>query len=72
MKLPSLIHPSYYYRSLIVQTGSVEVTERSLRIIKKTSGDWYGQWLERAYRLYFPISLQWQGRILKGSGEPIS
>jgi len=34
-KLPSLIHHSDYYPSLIVQTSSVEVTEVSLRIIKK-------------------------------------
>jgi len=34
-KLPGLIHPSDYYPLLIVQTGSDEVADRSLRAIKK-------------------------------------
>ena len=33
-KLPSLIRPSNYYPSLIVQAGSDEVADRSLRSIK--------------------------------------
>lgn len=33
-KLPSLIHPSYYYPLLIVQANSDEVADRSLKIIK--------------------------------------
>jgi len=34
-KLPGLIRPSDYYPLLIVQAGSDEVTEKSLRTIKK-------------------------------------
>ena len=34
-KCPGLIHPSDYYPLLIVQAGSDEVTDRSLRTIKK-------------------------------------
>ena len=34
-KLLSLNHPSDYYPLLIVQAGSAEVAERSLRVIKK-------------------------------------
>ena len=33
-KLPGLIHPSDYYPLLIVQAGSGEVADRSLRAIK--------------------------------------
>ena len=41
-KLLGLIHPSDYYLLLIVQAGSDEVTEKSLRTIKKDFGDWGG------------------------------
>lgn len=34
-KLLSMIHPSDYYPLLMVQAGSNEVVERSLRIVKK-------------------------------------
>jgi len=66
-KHPGLIHPFDCYPLLIVQAGSLEVAERSLRIIKKDF-----RRLEQVYRLYFLLSLQWQGRILKGAGKPIS
>ena len=68
--LSGLICPSDYYPLLIVQASNSKVTERSLRIIKK---DFRGlQQLmdrtEQSYTLYFPLFLQWHGRMLRGAG----
>jgi len=49
---------------LAVQTGSSEVTERSLRTIKKDFRG-LGRVVDRAgLQAYFPLSIQWLGGIL--------
>jgi len=45
-RLPSMVHPSVYYPLLVLQAGSDEVTERSLRAIKRNFR-WLGQFVDR-------------------------
>lgn len=64
--IPTLSFPSDYYSLLIVQAGSNEFSERSLRAIKRDSGGWGDSWTVQNYKCCFPLCHQWHRGILRG------